>query len=354
MLVDIAGTRPLPLRRVAGREEGDRHRQLLRRLDAVQGAHRLGAGSRACAEGFARTFDYYRQHAGALCLTVTVPFNALTPGEDAGDVRAAIDRVIASGWFVLGPEVEAFESEFAAASGVAHAVGVGTGTDAITLILRALDIGPGRRSDHAAAVGRVLRAGGDDGRRAAGVRRHRSRTPDARSRPRPRPPSRRARAPSCRCISTASPRTWPRRGARRAAQPGDRRRRRAGAPGDRGAAAGRHDRRRRRVQLLSDEEPRRARRRRRGGRRATRAGGAHQAVAQRRPDRRAITTRKPAPTAASTKCRRRSCARGYRYLRGWTESAARSRRRYRAGIAGAGVTVPPSSTPATSITCSRS
>ena len=72
-----------------------------------------------------------------------VPFNALTPGEDAAAVRAAIDRVIASGWFVLGPEVEAFEAEFAAASGAAHAVGVGTGTDAITLILRALGIGAG-------------------------------------------------------------------------------------------------------------------------------------------------------------------------------------------------------------------
>jgi len=72
-----------------------------------------------------------------------VPFNALTPGEDAAAVRAAIDRVIASGWFVLGPEVEAFEAEFAAASGAPHAVGVGTGTDAITLILRALGIGAG-------------------------------------------------------------------------------------------------------------------------------------------------------------------------------------------------------------------
>jgi dTDP-4-amino-4,6-dideoxygalactose transaminase len=76
-------------------------------------------------------------------MSVTVPFNALKPAEDAADVKAAIDRVLASGWFVLGPEVEAFESEFAAASGVPHAVGVGTGTDAITLILRALDIGPG-------------------------------------------------------------------------------------------------------------------------------------------------------------------------------------------------------------------
>jgi dTDP-3-amino-3,4,6-trideoxy-alpha-D-glucose transaminase len=72
-----------------------------------------------------------------------VPFNVLTPGEDAAAVRAAVDRVIASGWFVLGPEVEAFEAEFAAASGAPHAVGVGTGTDAITLILRALGIGAG-------------------------------------------------------------------------------------------------------------------------------------------------------------------------------------------------------------------
>jgi dTDP-3-amino-3,4,6-trideoxy-alpha-D-glucose transaminase len=74
---------------------------------------------------------------------VTIPFNSLKPAEDTADIKAAIDRVIASGWFVLGPEVEAFEREFAAASGVAHAVGVGTGTDAIMLILRGLDIGPG-------------------------------------------------------------------------------------------------------------------------------------------------------------------------------------------------------------------
>lgn len=74
---------------------------------------------------------------------MNVRFNALVPGKDSDDVRAAIDRVIASGWFVLGPEVEAFEREFAAASGARYAVGVGTGTDAITLILRALGIGPG-------------------------------------------------------------------------------------------------------------------------------------------------------------------------------------------------------------------
>jgi dTDP-4-amino-4,6-dideoxygalactose transaminase len=75
--------------------------------------------------------------------TVKIPFNALTPREDAGAVADAIRRVIDRGWFILGPEVEAFENEFATACGSAHAVGVGTGTDAITLILRALGIGPG-------------------------------------------------------------------------------------------------------------------------------------------------------------------------------------------------------------------
>jgi dTDP-3-amino-3,4,6-trideoxy-alpha-D-glucose transaminase len=68
---------------------------------------------------------------------------SLVPGEDADAVRSAIDRVVSSGWFVLGPEVEAFESEFADAMGARHAVGVGTGTDALALIFRALGIGDG-------------------------------------------------------------------------------------------------------------------------------------------------------------------------------------------------------------------
>ena len=74
---------------------------------------------------------------------MTIRFNSLLPAEDAAAVNDAISRVVSSGWFVLGPEVSAFESEFAAASGAKFAVGVGTGTDAITLSLRALGIGPG-------------------------------------------------------------------------------------------------------------------------------------------------------------------------------------------------------------------
>jgi dTDP-4-amino-4,6-dideoxygalactose transaminase len=64
-------------------------------------------------------------------------------GADSDAVRASVNRVLASGWFILGPELVAFEEEFAAASGAAYAVGVGTGTDAIALALRALGIGPG-------------------------------------------------------------------------------------------------------------------------------------------------------------------------------------------------------------------
>jgi len=72
-----------------------------------------------------------------------VPFMSLTPGEDAEAIRAAINRVVTRGWFVLGPEVEQFESAFASAMGASHAVGVGTGTDALMLILRAIGIGAG-------------------------------------------------------------------------------------------------------------------------------------------------------------------------------------------------------------------
>jgi len=72
-----------------------------------------------------------------------VPFMSLVPGPDAPAIRSAIDRVIERGWFILGPELAEFETEFAAASGARHAVGVGTGTDALALALRAMGIGPG-------------------------------------------------------------------------------------------------------------------------------------------------------------------------------------------------------------------
>lgn len=59
------------------------------------------------------------------------------------EIDTAIARVLDSGWYILGPEVEAFEAEWAEYSGARHAVGLANGLDALILALRALDVGPG-------------------------------------------------------------------------------------------------------------------------------------------------------------------------------------------------------------------
>ena len=59
------------------------------------------------------------------------------------EIDAAVSGVLESGWYILGPEVEAFEAEWAAYCDAKHAVGLANGLDALTLALRALDIGPG-------------------------------------------------------------------------------------------------------------------------------------------------------------------------------------------------------------------
>lgn len=59
------------------------------------------------------------------------------------ELDAAFQRVMESGWFVLGKEVEAFEREYAAFCGTRHCVGVGNGLEALELVLRAWDIGAG-------------------------------------------------------------------------------------------------------------------------------------------------------------------------------------------------------------------
>ncbi len=61
----------------------------------------------------------------------------------AQEIQDATDRVLNRGWYILGPEVEAFEAAFARFHGVNHAIGVANGTDAIELAMRAADIGPG-------------------------------------------------------------------------------------------------------------------------------------------------------------------------------------------------------------------
>jgi dTDP-4-amino-4,6-dideoxygalactose transaminase len=74
-----------------------------------------------------------------------VRFNDLSLGGSApaSEIEAAITRVLASGWFILGPEVEAFEREVTSAFDCGNAIGVANGTDAITLALMAVGVGPG-------------------------------------------------------------------------------------------------------------------------------------------------------------------------------------------------------------------
>jgi dTDP-4-amino-4,6-dideoxygalactose transaminase len=76
---------------------------------------------------------------------MSVPlFDTNTPLQPLQDeLRAAVARVLDGGRFILGPEVEAFEREFAAYLGCDHAIGVANGTDALTIALQALGVGPG-------------------------------------------------------------------------------------------------------------------------------------------------------------------------------------------------------------------
>jgi dTDP-3-amino-3,4,6-trideoxy-alpha-D-glucose transaminase len=67
--------------------------------------------------------------------------SSLEPYHDR--LSEALERVARGGRYILGPEVEAFEEEFAAYVGVRHCVGVANGTDALTIALKAAGVGPG-------------------------------------------------------------------------------------------------------------------------------------------------------------------------------------------------------------------
>ncbi len=76
---------------------------------------------------------------------IQVPFLDLKAGylEIKKELDAAYQRVMDSGWFIMGTELEAFETEFAAHCGASFCIGVGNGLEALHLILKAYDIGFG-------------------------------------------------------------------------------------------------------------------------------------------------------------------------------------------------------------------
>ncbi len=109
---------------------------------------------------------------------MNVPFLNLAAQYESlkAELLPAVEKALASGHYVLGPNVTALEHEVAAFTTARFGVGVNSGSDALTLALRALDIGPGDEVI-TAWVERwqtCLRAGGVDppGRREAGLRRH--------------------------------------------------------------------------------------------------------------------------------------------------------------------------------------
>lgn len=78
-------------------------------------------------------------------LPMTVPMNDLRRAavREQAELTRIVNEVVASGWYVLGPNTEQFESEFAAYLGAAQAVGVANGTDALQLALSAVGCRPG-------------------------------------------------------------------------------------------------------------------------------------------------------------------------------------------------------------------
>jgi dTDP-4-amino-4,6-dideoxygalactose transaminase len=76
---------------------------------------------------------------------MNVPFLDLAAAyaELRGEIDEAVHRVLQRGWYILGDEVRAFEDEFASYSGARHCIGTSNGLDALHMVLRAWDIGPG-------------------------------------------------------------------------------------------------------------------------------------------------------------------------------------------------------------------
>ena len=132
-----------------------------------------------------------------------VPFNSFLPMEQElkEPLQAAFQRILDHSWYILGAENASFEAAFSAFCGVEHCVGVGNGLDALMLILKALDIGPGDEvlvpsNTFIATALAVTHVGA----KPVLVEPDPRKKLQKKSMPIPRQ--------SCRCICTASPVTW--------------------------------------------------------------------------------------------------------------------------------------------------
>ena len=139
LLLEVAGTGTRPLRGVARGEEGDRHRQLLRRLQRSSRPPPAGSRASALREGLARTVAYYREHLRPLPATrvdagtadrimTALPRPVHAPGTRARTARPSTPpsgaSSIADGT-CSAPRSRPSSSAFAGACGAAHAIGVG-------------------------------------------------------------------------------------------------------------------------------------------------------------------------------------------------------------------------------------
>ena len=102
-----------------------------------------GVGAKPAPFSFGETFEKPARF--LMNDSVNVPFLNLTAQYEAlkSQLLPAVEQVLAGGHYVLGPNVAAFEQEIAAFTGAKFGVGVNSGSDALTLALRALDLGPG-------------------------------------------------------------------------------------------------------------------------------------------------------------------------------------------------------------------
>src|SRR5690606_38413564 len=130
-----AAARSAALCRVHRSGPPDRYRRAGRPPDGsgARGRDRVDAGPRAC------------HRAGAGVVADVIPYLDLAAQYRGikSEIRAAMDRVLDTNAYILGPEVKAFEEAFAAAHDVRHAVAVNSGTSALHLALLALGVGPG-------------------------------------------------------------------------------------------------------------------------------------------------------------------------------------------------------------------